>query len=72
MQLPNTMVRGKDGNLHYVEILSAPYYEGKELIGFQGIARDITERKQTEKALREKTEELDQYFNTALGSVRHR
>jgi PAS domain S-box-containing protein/putative nucleotidyltransferase with HDIG domain len=46
------LVRGKDGNLHYVEILSAPYYEGKKLIGFQGIARDITERKKAEKALK--------------------
>jgi PAS domain S-box-containing protein len=47
------MVRGKDGNLYYVEILSAPYYEGKELIGFQGIARDITQRKQAEEDLKE-------------------
>jgi len=45
------LVRGKDGNQHYVEILSAPYYEGKELIGFQGIARDITERKQADEAI---------------------
>jgi PAS domain S-box-containing protein len=45
------LVKAKDGNLYYVEILSAPYYEGKELIGFQGIARDITERKKAEKAL---------------------
>jgi len=44
-------VRGKDGTLYYVEILSAPYYEGKELIGFQGIARDITDRKKAEEAL---------------------
>jgi PAS domain S-box-containing protein/putative nucleotidyltransferase with HDIG domain len=43
---------GKDGNLHYVEILSAPYYKGKDLIGFQGIARDITERKKAEDHLR--------------------
>ena len=29
-------------------------------------ARDITERKHTEAALREKTDELDRYFNNAL------
>jgi PAS domain S-box-containing protein len=46
------VVRGRDGVLHFVEILSAPYYEGKELTGFQGIARDITERKKAEEALR--------------------
>ena len=47
------MVRGKDGELYCVEILSAPYYEGEKLVGFQGIARDITGRKQAEKALME-------------------
>jgi PAS domain S-box-containing protein/putative nucleotidyltransferase with HDIG domain len=47
------IVGGKDGNQYCVEILSAPYYEGEKLIGFQGIARDITERKQAEEALRQ-------------------
>ena len=47
------MVRGKDGELYCVEILSAPYYEGEKLVGFQGIARDITGRKRAEKALME-------------------
>ena len=28
-------VRGKNGNIHYVEILSAPCYSGKDIIGFQ-------------------------------------
>ncbi len=45
------IVRGKDGNLYTVEILSAPYYEGQKLVGFQGIARDITARKKAEKDL---------------------
>jgi PAS domain S-box-containing protein len=31
-----------------------------------GIATDITQRRQAEEALREKTEELDQYFSTCL------
>jgi PAS domain S-box-containing protein/putative nucleotidyltransferase with HDIG domain len=50
------VVRGKDGELHYVEILSAPYYEEARLIGFQGIARDITERKKAEEKLKESEE----------------
>ncbi len=45
------IVQGKDGEAHYVEILSAPHYSGKDVIGFQGIARDITARKRIEKAL---------------------
>src|SRR5215216_153788 len=47
------MVRGKDGSMHYVEVLSAPRYSGRDMIGFQGIARDITARKRAEDALLE-------------------
>jgi PAS domain S-box-containing protein len=35
-------VRGKDGKIRSIEVLSAPYYREKGIIGFQGIARDIT------------------------------
>ena len=45
------VVRGKDGKNHFVEILSAPHYSGKDIVGFQGIARDITKRKLVEKEL---------------------
>jgi PAS domain S-box-containing protein len=45
-------VRGKDGKSHYVEVLSAPRYSGKDIIGFQGIARDISACKRGEDALR--------------------
>ncbi|RPJ24243.1 MAG: PAS domain S-box protein [Chloroflexi bacterium] len=47
------VVRGKNGGVHYVEVLSAPRYSGKDIIGFQGIARDITARKRSEDALQE-------------------
>ena len=49
-------VRGKHGKIHYVEVLSAPRYSGKNIIGFQGIARDITARKHAEEALLESEE----------------
>jgi PAS domain S-box-containing protein len=42
------VVRGKDEKMHYIEILSSPYFRENEVIGLQGIARDITERKRAE------------------------
>ncbi|MBC7877924.1 MAG: PAS domain S-box protein [Anaerolineales bacterium] len=46
-------VRGKNGKNHYVEVLSTPHYRGGDIVGFQGIARDISARKQAEQALQE-------------------
>lgn len=44
-------VTGKRGESLFVEVLSAPYYRENELRGFQGIARNITERKLAEKQI---------------------
>ena len=46
-------VLGKDGKQHFVEVLSAPHFKGKDIVGFQGIARDVTARKQMMEALSE-------------------
>lgn len=62
-------VRGKDGTLNYVEILSAPYYEGKQLIGFQGIARDIGERKQAAEKLEKSLEKLKKTLSDAINTL---
>jgi signal transduction histidine kinase len=67
-------VKGKDGVLHFVEILSVPYYKGNEIIGFQGIARDITERKKASDALRlakEKAEASDKLKTAFLNNISH-
>ncbi len=57
-------VRGKDGKVHYVEVLSTPHYNGKNIIGFQGTARDITARKLAEEKIRRQFEHL-----TALSAI---
>ena len=51
-------IRGYDGKIHYVDVLSVPHYNGKDMIGFQGIARDITKRKQAEEKIRRQLEHL--------------
>ena len=57
-------VRGKDGQIYYVEVLSAPHYSGKNITGFQGIARDISPRKRDERKIRRQLAHL-----TALSAI---
>ncbi len=63
------VVRGKDGDLYVVEISSAPYYEGEKLVGFQGVARDITSRKKIEKALQISEERYRTLVDKALEGI---
>jgi PAS domain S-box-containing protein len=74
---PHTMLL-KDGLRHESEIhennlggdfliTTSPLTDASgNLIGSVHVARDITERRRAEMALKEKTEELDQYFSTSL------
>jgi PAS domain S-box-containing protein len=62
-------VKGKDGIVHFIEVLSAPYYKNKEIIGFQGIARFITEKKQAEEKVRESEERFRMVFENVFDGI---
>jgi PAS domain S-box-containing protein len=55
----------KDGTLFEVETrITRGVWNGIDVL--IGVTRDVTERKRVERALEEKTRELDQYFSTSL------
>ena len=56
----------KNGNLVVLETSGAPVFDAQGvLLGYRGIARDVTERKQSEQALR-RTEERIRIINEAI------
>jgi PAS domain S-box-containing protein/putative nucleotidyltransferase with HDIG domain len=63
-EAPEYAIQGKDGKTSFIEILSAPRYNGKNVIGFQGIARDITLRNRREEKIQRQLEHL-----TALSGI---
>jgi len=63
---PWTIVR-KDGSHRLVEHSALPLRNDKgEIIGFRGVGRDITERKQAEEKLRQSEENYKTLFNSSV------
>lgn len=56
----------KDGSIARLEFHASPILSDGKLTGFQGIARDVTERKRAEEALRRRAEELATLQATVL------
>ena len=56
-------IRTKDGTRKFADVSGAPLYQDNEMVGIISVARDITERRRLEKALRENENKFRSLFD---------
>ena len=60
-------IKHADGSWRWHTVSAVPIKDGMgKIVGLEGVSRDITDRKAAEDALRAKSEELEDYFNSSL------
>ena len=69
--IPRIEGRGlhKDGHKIWVEIQAKFIFEGNMIVGVQGISRDISERKESEEALRESEKKLNAILDATTETI---
>jgi PAS domain S-box-containing protein len=60
------VVHGKAGQELSIEVRSAPYYGKKGIVGFQGIARDVTGCKRAEEDIRHRVTEMEALHTVSI------
>jgi len=62
-------VQSKTGKRYVVEVRSVPLFKEGKIVGFQSIARDITQRKQAEEDLRQSLEKLQKTIEGTVSAM---
>jgi PAS domain S-box-containing protein len=61
--------KSPNGQIKVVEVHSRPVYEGKKIVGLQGVSRDVTARKQAEAALLESEERFHKLADATFEGI---
>ena len=68
-QILETKRHSKDGSVLNVSVLASPISVGEQVVGYYGIYRDISDRKEAESDLRRQKAHLEQLFESAQEGI---